>query len=411
MERAKKEFWLLSPANILYFLILLFLPTQLGRHFWPDFSFVSGLRIDYLSPTLYLTDILIILLFIFWFLKNLQKIKKTKFKPSIPFTAFLVVLFSGIFLSESPFASLYGLLKIAEFSFFGFYTMKNIRNLRLVTCALSIGIFFESAMGVVQYFNQGSLNSIFYFFGERTFNSQTPGIANASLDGSLVLRPYATFPHPNVLAGYLVLSMTFVLFSSWKKLKYLVFTMGTIALFLTLSRASIVVWVVVLCLYLFKCRWKLAAGVGILIAGAICFSPLGTRFLNINLFDEAIAQRVELAKAAFAMFSKNPILGVGVNNFLPNLPFYIQQAGNTLFLQPVHNIFLLVLSETGIIGFGFFMWFLFKTFNKIARRNALGLVLFSEILFLGFFDHYFLTLQQGQLLLALSLGLFWSDTI
>lgn len=306
---------------------------------------------------------------------------------------------------------MYGLLKIAEFSFFGFYTMKNIRNLRLVIYALSIGIFFESALGVAQYFNQGSLNSIFYFFGERAFNSQTPGIANASLNGSLVLRPYATFPHPNVLAGYLVLSMTFVLFSSWEKLRYLVLTMGTIALFLTLSRAAIVIWVVVLCLYLFKCRWKLSAGIGILIAGVIYFSPLGTRFLNINLFDEAIAQRVELAKAAFAMFSKNPILGVGVNNFLPNLPFYIQQAGNTLFLQPVHNIFLLVLSETGIIGFGFFMWFLFKTFNKIARRNALGLVLFSEILFLGFFDHYFLTLQQGQLLLALSLGLFWSDTI
>src|SRR3989338_9410931 len=52
--------------NALFFLTLLFLPTQLGRHFWPSFSYILGIRTDYLSPTLYLTDILILLLFIFF---------------------------------------------------------------------------------------------------------------------------------------------------------------------------------------------------------------------------------------------------------------------------------------------------------------------------------------------------------
>lgn len=417
MEKVGKESWLLSPADILYFLILLFLPTQFGRHFWPDFSYVSGFRIDYLSPTLYVTDILIILLFIFWFLLELKSLKKVKLNLNLSMTALFIFLVLGIFLSRSPLAGLYGLLKLAEFSFFGFYTMKNIRNMKLVVIVLYVGLFFESLLSIAQYFNQGSLGSFFYFLGERTFTSQTPGIANASINGSLILRPYATFSHPNVLAAYLILSMTFLLFtvktSISKKMQAIyvaLFLLGTSALFLTLSRTAIITWIAILCLYLFRKRWKLALGFCVFIGALIYISPFGARFLSFSPADEAFTQRISLSKAAVEMFIKNPIFGVGINNFLPNLPFYIKQVGNTFFLQPVHNIFLLVLSETGIIGFGFFTWFLVKTYKRVLKRKSiLGLVLISEVIFLGFFDHYFLTLQQGQLLLALVLGLCWSS--
>ena len=50
--------------NILLFLFLLLIPTQLGRHFWPEWSYVLGIRVDYLSPVLYLVDIIWILLLI-----------------------------------------------------------------------------------------------------------------------------------------------------------------------------------------------------------------------------------------------------------------------------------------------------------------------------------------------------------
>ena len=35
----------------------LLVPTQLGRHWWPEWSLIWGGRIDYLSPTLYLGDV------------------------------------------------------------------------------------------------------------------------------------------------------------------------------------------------------------------------------------------------------------------------------------------------------------------------------------------------------------------
>src|SRR3989338_7356441 len=63
-------------SSFLLFLFILLLPTQLGKHFFFDFSYLSGVRVDYLAPTIYLTDILALLLLIinfksFWhFLKE-----------------------------------------------------------------------------------------------------------------------------------------------------------------------------------------------------------------------------------------------------------------------------------------------------------------------------------------------------
>ena len=117
-------------------------------------------------------------------------------------------------------------------------------------------------------------------------------------------------------------------------------------------------------------------------------------------------------ESSLQMIKAHPVFGVGLNNFLVNLPEF-QKTHNSVFsLQPVHNIYLLVLAETGIIGFGAFMWLLFKTYYKVKSQklkvkssiqNSKVLIL-SIVLILGLFDHYFLTLQQGQLLLAFVLG-------
>ena len=55
----------------LFYLLLLLIPTQLGYHFWPDFAFVNGIRVDYLAPTIYLTDLLILGIGISWLLSKI----------------------------------------------------------------------------------------------------------------------------------------------------------------------------------------------------------------------------------------------------------------------------------------------------------------------------------------------------
>lgn len=340
---------------------------------------------------------------------------------------FLVVIIIGILLSRNPLAGLYGLLKLLEFIFFGVYTAHFVKNanFRQILSFFSLAIIFESILSVAQYLKQSSIGGLFYFFGERTFNGQTPAVANASINGDLILRSYGTFSHPNVLGGYLLIGMTLILFnleSTKKQLKKIFYltslTFGTFALVATLSRISILLWLIILFIFLIsKTRKKILRKniafflipISIVIF-FIFYTPILSRFSNVNLYDESFSQRENLLKNSFNIIKTHPFFGTGLNNFLVELS-QVQKTNNVIFyLQPVHNIFLLVFAQTGILGLIYFIYFLAKTFKKAFwKRDFLNykIIIFFEVLILGSFDHYFLTIQQGQLLLSFVLGLIW----
>lgn len=408
---------------IFFYLLILILPTQLGKHFWPQFSFINGLRIDYLSPTLYLTDIVILLIFIFSIKELLVKIQKKYFSV---FLLFISLLLTGILISKNPGAGLYGLIKFLEFSFLFVYVSLRKSEIKenLIVFLMSLSVIYESLISILQYFNGGSLNGIFYFLGERFYNAQTPGIANVSINGELFLRPYGTFSHPNVLAAFLVMYMIVIMFFLLRKAKgflkvFLIATiiLGTTSLLFTFSRTGILSWVLVLFLSFanaFLKKYKnftrnFSLFVLLFISLLMIFYfPLSQRIFNFNLTDQSITQRETLINDSFKMISNYPLLGVGVNNFLNNLH------NNSLpyLLQPVHNIYLLVFAETGILGFLFLIFFIFILLKKIYVHHSFeSLVILMVILLMSSFDHYFLTIQQGQILFAFFLGLIYSGVV
>lgn len=334
---------------------------------------------------------------------------------------------AGVIVAKNPLAGFYGIIKFLEFSFLIFFVANNFKifNKQVISIMFLVGVVFESLLAVFQYLNQGSLGGVFYFFGERTFNAATPGIGNASINGQLFLRPYATFSHPNVLAGFLIIAMLYLfLFLKNKKILLIGVLLGSLTIFLTLSRTAIFLWTVyaiVLFGTSFVKKYKngfsnmkfLAAGIIILaliIFGLFIFkdSFILQRFFLTKLSDEPLVQRQQLVNQSFLMIQKNPVFGIGVNNFFNNLTFPKGQT-DLLLVQPVHNIFLLVFSETGLIGFCFFIYLFYKASKKAIvkfakRENKYILLLIFSVIFLGFFDHYFLTIQQGQILLSIILG-------
>jgi O-antigen ligase len=326
-------------------------------------------------------------------------------------------------------------LKFFELSFLVYYiatTIRESRQLENILLLFSVGAFFSSLLAIAQFITQGSIGGPLYFLGERFFTSQTPGIANASLNGALVLRPYATFSHPNVLAGFLLcvlILLLLVLPLMEKRLTRIMFVItllvGTSALLLTMSRVAIVIWSLIIIFFMIV-QAKKKTIVFLLLLGcsflffvfSFFFSPIGTRILQTRLTEESVVQREALIHAAFLLFNKHPYLGVGLGNFLPSLTQMPQLVTSTQYLQPVHNIFLLIITETGIVGGLFFLWFLGKTYQQLLfmfkKKSQLSIpfsITLSTILILGLFDHYFLTLQQGQLLLAVILGLCWTGFI
>jgi hypothetical protein len=375
------------------------------------------LSIDYLSPTVYLTDLLVIGILISWWWQKRKISKKhairNAFKKHWWLGAVFIFLFTNSLLAANNWAAIYKLVKLAEFAFLGFYISKENYSLFNVRYYLSWAVIYSSLIAVFQFIKQASLGGLFWWLGERSFNLITPGIARAVANGQLVLRPYATFSHPNVLAGFVFISM--ILIGSRKNqglVKWPALALGSLAVILSFSRS---VWLVglLLGLWLAVNRWRREKG-KILIGLGLSLIFIGNFFHLVRDFSgqEAISQRLALAGVALEMIKANLFTGVGFNNFIFQLPSYWQQFGMTYWLQPVHNVFLLIAAEIGLTGLMIFLWCLFLTFKRLltARRWSLAVALMM-ILMLGFFDHYWLTLQQTQLLLAIVFGLSWGEPV
>lgn len=377
-------------SDIILFLFLFLLPTQLGRHFFFPWSYLSGQRIDYLAPTLYLTDLLIIFIILLNF-RTLIRFFKNKTLLFI-----LAALAINIFFATSYETVVYRYLKILELIAVFVIFYKSIFDKKLVSNAFLAGALFQTILAIWQFAAKSSVQGFFYFFGERYLTLSSPDIAKASLNGIEFLRSYATFSHPNSMAGFYLLVYTFFL----NKKKPLLLFLCTILIFLSFSKIAIIGFLLINIIYLFKNLSKNNC-LPCDFSKLILFIVASLVFLNAQSDPQSMAKRIELAKQALVIISQNPIWGMGLGNYL----IAQKKIGTDLLFytpQPVHNIFLLIISEVGIIISGIIFFFLRKF---LARWGICILV----IIWTGFFDHYWLTLQQNLLLMGVILGFTTSE--
>ncbi len=145
----------------------------------------------------------------------------------------------------------------------------------------------------------------------------------------------------------------------------------------------------------------------VLVLLSVLFWPQVLARLDISPQEDAVSLRGFYNKVS--LFEK-PFWGIGVGNFVN----WFKEANPALppnLYQPVHNIYLLIFSETGILGLAAFLLFLFSlTRNyfkvKFVRPFHYSLfIIFISLLFFGLFDHFLLTIQQGRIVFWLVLGL------
>jgi hypothetical protein len=384
--------------SALFFIFIFFLPTQLGKHFFPPFSYLNGIRIDYLSPTVYLTDIVVFLLFIFNFKLIIEFFKNKK----VLFA--LGILMVNIFFATNQLLAVYRFIKIIEFLivfYLGSQLLKIIREKVLLFILFFAGAL-QLGLAVFQMNFKHSLQGIFYLFGERLMNLSTPGIAKASINGVEFLRPYGTFSHPNSLAGFFLLLYFFVL--TYKKFnehfifKYLCLFIFSSLIFISFSKTAILTFLILNTLYFIlhtkiKCLPCKLARIFIPLILSLVFLMAITDPLTLD-------KRIELVKNTFWIIINRPIFGTGLNNYLLIQNTYPSKYF-LFFNQPVHNIFLLFLAELGILLGGVLILLMYKQIYKFFIKNYF---LVLVVLITGFFDHYWLTLEQNFLLMAFIYG-------
>jgi len=160
---------------------------------------------------------------------------------------------------------------------------------------------------------------------------------------------------------------------SYKMLAVLGLTLGAASLVGTFSRGG---WLaaslsLAIVYFLLWRRRKLSPAVPValfvlLSILALVFHENITRRLTEDDLGSA-RSRVPLAMMAWQIISDRPTLGVGANNYTQALAPRTPEFGNE-WLFTVHNQYLLVWAETGIVGLAAYLWFLVGTLRRGWQR-------------------------------------------
>jgi O-antigen ligase len=294
-----------------------------------------------------------------------------------------------------------------------------------------------------------------------------PGVAKIIFDGKRYIRAYGTFPHPNIFAGFLSLSVfltyfglskpKYALVSAKNKWLILAIIIQAVALILTFSKSAILGMILGITLVNYAkiknvlsnsivprgtientqaennvprgtipLLSKLTLGIALLMLLLLVFSKLD----NGALIAQPLTERLTLLNVSRGTIQRNALLGVGMGQFVINMPNYSQEILLDWQLQPVHNTPLLILSELGIIGLALFAFIIYTFINNtnvsqpivprgtkvyenirgteivprgtyldLKTSRILKMALISQIPPL-LLDHYHWDIQQGQLIMC-----------
>ena len=212
---------------------------------------------------------------------------------------------------------------------------------------------------------------------------------------------------------------------------YTLIALCWIALWLSKSRASILIALCVVCVCLIywiikhKNNIRLMLGISFVLTGSfislyflwhdLWLSNLVTLISSLNAIDNdtlnlLLAHRPEFFRAALNMFTEFPLLGVGLGNVY-RLSVDASLTGSTYLAQiggeNTHNYFLQTLAELGLVGTGFLAFALFAPLRLISKRSLVwpAYCAFGSLCLGNIFAHSFLvreTLMIAAALIALA---------
>lgn len=274
-----------------------------------------------------------------------------------------VLLLPSILIAPSTVLAVSELFRMAWMYLLYLYVSVRVRTRRHVQAvlgALAVYVSLQFVAVVLQWKTGGVLGLGFLGvptqLGERVTN-----------DGSLG-RPFGTIIHPVFMGavmgslGSLALALACTLRRSLSKLSALALVpVCLLPLYLSHTRASLVAFLLVAAIqvaWAMSRRWvtrrTVKRTVAVLCVAVVALWPQISTKVSENFgtdhYYEEVQSRLELNDVAGKIIADHPLLGIGLNNFERAMGPY-QRYGLIFADNPVHNVYLLYLAETGIIGF------------------------------------------------------------
>lgn len=448
-------------------LIVLFFATfvfNIRKVFLTRYSFLNGTYNDFLTPSIRLSDIVIILfLFIyiikyfisqvkgagskFYALKNvIQHLSRyihnlTTFNISRA-TFFIIIFWLWICFSIAwasfETIALYKAIYISEILGFliilYYFALNKAHLLKSIKLAVIISGTIQSLIAVLQFILNRSLG--IKFLGESLIGPNIDGVAKITLFGMKHIRSYGTFPHPNILAGFLIIPIFFVIDILFRKIQmrlknHRIVSHGTISralgsetllviilfiltcgFILTFSRSAYIGLLIGLFLYFFKflkskrIYTKHLIVYGVLLLSVALFLIVSRVVPSSLLSDQSMKERGLYSEVSREIISMHSLQGAGIGEFV-FAEYKLHETFQGWQYQPVHNLYLLITAEIGIIGIIIFLLFLTALLFRVHRSRKyeryLGLTsiyycIIISFLIIAFFDHYFWDIEQGLII-------------
>jgi putative inorganic carbon (HCO3(-)) transporter len=372
------------PRRIVLFALAFVMPLSVGKYFIS--SDIVKLPVHGVDIQLY--DLLAIIL-IGLFLAHLATNRQAKFhffaSTSLPALAWLITgCFSLVNAKDWQLSSI-ELITMGKLFIFYLVVANSIHDtsdIKWVISGLLLALGFEAILGIYQGITGRYAG--FSFLGEGS------EVLRFGLEYGIANRCQGTVCHPNALAMYLNTTIPFamgLLFSRvrkfYKLLAVVLIGIGVIALIFTLSRGGWLGFVVISCVILVMAirRGRVRTNTAlVLICGALLLSVVTLKTAP-NLVTERLTSsdrgsamsRIPMAKGALAIMRDYPVLGAGLNNYTLYMRFYdpasyLENHG----LSVVHNAFLLVGAETGLLGLVAFLCFLVSVMGQAWRSTRLS---------------------------------------
>jgi len=406
----------------LWKIFLVTLPFSIHYVFYEAASYRFGQFNPWVTGILYLPEVLLGLIFIMWMVDRLQHsptLKRSK-KKGRGFKV-LSFLFWFFFLLNA------GFITFLQGDFILFFVFAFKVFMAVIVCLLLqdelipkehtvlyllYGALFQVIIGGLQVYFNGSIG--LEWLGESQLSAESFNVAKNDLaNGSKQIRAYGTFLHPNILGAYLV-TILFLSLPHLKRAGRLLWPLVLLfGIYLTGSQAALLTTGILLGAWiLFKIvRQPVHQKISLVLGFFVLMMVNSWFFFNhgqMGVEDPSISQRVMQNEIAQDMLKDN-LSGVGVQNFTLNMENHSEERLMPWEVQPVHNVYFLVLNEMGLQGLVLLLILIsltLKSFFKridLKRENVATIFPFLGLLILASFDHLLMTSYVGLLLVALAL--------
>jgi O-antigen ligase len=420
----------------LFYLFIFLLPIQ-TRWIYKSEK-LNGFFWEYGSQAIYATEILLGLIFL---LAIFYLIKKNLIKSRVNFylrsnkTWLIALLIIGSFILPVIFAlnknlALYKLTFIILGLALLFFIIAFRPDIRKTGYFLVASGLLQSGIAIIQVIQQKVIASS--IFGIAFQNPSLIGTSVIESNGERILRAYGTLRHPNILGGFLALCLliTLGLYLEEKIFKkkivlMIAFIITFAGLLLTACRSAFLGLLCGLIFFIFLMRKNSSARkfFAKIIIGGFClmsiFSLIWPQFIinrvtgDGRLEEKSIEERLVGYQDFRQLLQNHWMTGVGYGNYTlalsqikPGLPAYSY--------QPIHNAFLLVLIENGLIGIMAICYIFYLMLRHIKKkiftfnRESLTIAFSSSsicLIIIGLCDHWLYSFYFGIMLLFLILGL------